>query len=148
MSESEIAIRPLTPADIGAVVALWRAAGLPYRPTGRDHPDALSAQIATARGLFLGAVRHGELVGTAFGSVDGRQKGWINRVAVDPRFQRRGVAARLLAAVEARLVAAGALLITALIEGNNRASLSLFRACGYEEDRAVVYVRKRVVPGA
>jgi ribosomal protein S18 acetylase RimI-like enzyme len=146
MNDPEITIRPLAPADIPAVLALWRAAGLPHRPAGRDRPDALAAQIAAAGGLFLGGACDGELVGTVLGSIDGRQKGWVNRLAVDPRFRRRGLAARLLGTVEERLAARGALLIAALVEDANLPSLALFHALGYEESRDIVYLRKRVAP--
>ncbi len=141
-----IAIRPLAATDVDAILALWRAAGLPHRPAGRDRPDALAAQIAAAGDLFLGAQYEGELVGTVLGSIDGRQKGWVNRLAVDPRCRRRGLAARLLAAVEERLMARGALIVAALVEGANDASLSLFRGAGYETGADIVYLRKRVAP--
>lgn len=144
VSATSIAIRPLAPADVEGVLALWRAAGLPHRPAGRDRPDALAAQIAAAGDLFLGAECGGELVGTALGSIDGRQKGWVNRLAVAPRFRRRGLAARLLAAVEPKLLARGALLVTALVEEENAASLGLFQACGYERVSGIVYFRKRL----
>lgn len=145
-----IAIRPLRAADIEAMIALWRAADLPHRPEGRDRPEALAAQIEAADGLFLGAftLPAGELVGTALGSIDGRQKGWVNRLAVHPALRRRGIARRLLAEVEARLVARGALLFTALVEAQNTTSLAVFQAAGYEENRDVVYVRKQVSPEA
>lgn len=146
MSEPGITIRPLAPADIPAVLALWRAAGLPHRPAGRDHPDALAAQIVAAGGLFLGATCGGEMVGTVLGSIDGRRKGWVNRLAVDPRFRRRGLAARLLRTVEEQLVARGALLLAALVEDGNLPSLASFHALGYEEGREIVYLRKRVAP--
>jgi len=150
-----IAIRPLRAADLDAMIALGRAAGLPHRPAGRDRPEALAAQIESAGGLFLGAFTlgvltspAGELVGTVLGSVDGRQKGWVNRLAVHPELRRRGIARRLLAEVEARLVARGALLFTALVEARNATSLAVFHAAGYEENRDVVYVRKPVSPQA
>lgn len=146
--EPAIAIRRLAATDIDAILALWRAAGLPHRPAGRDRPDALAAQIAAAGDLFLGAECGGELVGTVLGSMDGRQKGWVNRLAVDPRFRRRGLAARLLAAAEERLIAGGALIVAALVDGGNEASLSLFRGAGYESSGDIVYVRKRVAPEA
>jgi ribosomal protein S18 acetylase RimI-like enzyme len=148
MTEPAIAIRPLDAADIPAVLALWRAAGLPHRPAGRDHPAAFAAQIAAAGGLFLGAECDGELIGTVLGSIDGRQKGWVNRLAVDPRFRRLGLAARLLGAVEEELAARGALLVAALVEDGNLPSLACFNAAGYEESRNIVYLRKRITPDA
>jgi ribosomal protein S18 acetylase RimI-like enzyme len=145
-----IAIRPLAPADMDLVIRLWKECDLPYRPAGRDEPRALAAQMAENGDLFLGAFAApgGELVGTVVGSIDGRQKGWVNRLAVRPSARRQGIANRLLAEIERRLLARGALLVTALIEVENGASLTLFRAAGYEETRGLVYVRKLFVRGA
>jgi ribosomal protein S18 acetylase RimI-like enzyme len=145
-----IVIRPLAPEHIDAVVHLWKQADLPYRPTGRDEPGALGTQMAANRDLFLGAFAEpdGRLAGIVIGSIDGRQKGWVNRLAVDPAFRRHGIARLLLAEIETRLKARGALLVAALIEVENDASLTLFRATGYEETRGLVYLRKSFVPGA
>ena len=147
-NEPAITIRPLGAADVAAVLALWRVAGLPHRPAGRDRPDALAAQIGAAGGLFLGAECGRELVGTVLGSIDGRQKGWVNRLAVDPRFRRRGLAARLLAAAEEQLAARGALLVAALVESGNTPSLDLLRGSGYEPVDGIVYLRKHLQSGA
>ncbi len=142
----DVILRPLVAADVEAILALWRAAGLEHKPAGRDRPEALAAQIAAAAGLFLGAEVEGVLVGTVLGSIDGRQKGWVNRLAVDPRYRRQGLAACLLAAVEETLLARGALLVTALIEVENAPSIGLFQASGYEQVPGILYLRKRLNP--
>jgi ribosomal protein S18 acetylase RimI-like enzyme len=145
-----ISIRPLGPDQVEAMIRLWEQAGLSCRPAGRDHPEALTAQIDSEGDLFLGAFAgpEGRLVGAVVGSIDGRRKGWVNRLAIHPEFRRRGVARRLLAEIEARLVERGALLVTALIELENEASLALFRATGYQETQGITYFRKLIVPGA
>lgn len=145
-----IVVRPLAPEDIDAVVGLWKRADLPSRPAGRDAPRALATQMAANRDLFLGAFAEPDdrLAGTVIGSIDGRQKGWINRLAVHPAFRHQGIAHLLLAEIETRLRARGALLVTALVEVENDASLALFRASGYEEIRGLAYLRKLFTPGA
>ena len=78
---------------------------------------------------------------------DGR-KGWINRLAVDPAYWRRGLAGRLVGEAERWFVEDQGLEIwAALIESENRDSQSLFAALDYRR-HDVVYVSKRTRPEA
>jgi len=92
--------------------------------------------------FFLGAYDENRLVGTVIAGYDYR-RGWINRLAVDPKYRRRGVAQKLIAAAEKALRKKGARIICALVEDYNAASLGLFKKCGYVEHRDVVYLSKR-----
>ncbi len=83
----------------------------------------------------------GQIVGTVFASHDGR-KGWINRLAVEPRFRHRGLAQRLIEIAEAALQRAGLTIVAALVEAPNEPSRALFRKLGYQERLDVVYYRK------
>ena len=87
-------IRELCPDDIPAVISLWEAADLPFRPDGRDRAERIVREIAGPSSVFLVAEDDGGLVGVVFGTHDGR-KGWINRLAVAPGEQRRGIASAL-----------------------------------------------------
>lgn len=138
-------IRELRPEDYGEMIALWERAGLSYRPRGRDSPAAIAAQMARDPDLFLGAFVSGKLVGVVIGSDDGR-KGWINRLAVDPAYRRRGIARSLIAELEHRFQGRGREIIAALVEDWNTASLALFQGCGYALDRGIFYLSKRTAP--
>lgn len=127
--------------DYDAVIALWRRAGLPFEPQGRDSYQAISRQLQAARHLMFVAEADGQIVGTAFGSHDGR-KGWINRLAVDPAFRRQGSARTLIKHVEEALARDGLIIVAALVEAPNEPSLELFRKLGYEERRDIIYFRK------
>jgi len=94
---------------------------------------------------YLGAESSGRLVGVVMGTHD-RRKGWINRVAVHPDWQRQGVGRLLMQACEAALHAAGMEIISALIEQGNEGSRRLFERCGYVDDVPVHYYRKRRRP--
>ncbi|MCK4392559.1 hypothetical protein KAX17_06600 [Candidatus Bipolaricaulota bacterium] len=39
-------IRELTVNDYDALVALWKEAGLPYRPNGRDQRERIAREVA------------------------------------------------------------------------------------------------------
>ena len=101
-----VRIAPLRLQDYEAMIRLWRESGLTSRMNGRDSRRAFARQLRLNKGSYLGAFDGERLVGTVLGTHDTR-KGWINRLAVDPAHQRRGVATRLLRACEKALVRKG-----------------------------------------
>ena len=134
--------------DYEAVVDLWRRAGLVEKLMLRDGRRAFARQLRLNPGLYLGAYDGKRLVGTVLGTHDTR-KGWVNRLAVDPAYQRRGVGTRLLRACERALVRKGMKVIAALIVEGNEPSANLFRGSGYETlPEGILYVRKKLLPDA
>lgn len=136
-------IRPLTIDDYDSITELWKRSGLPFRPKGRDSKDVMNKQMADSPDLFLGAFHHGILVGVVIGSCDGRMKGWINRLAVDPNHRRKGIAQQLVEAAENALLKHGATVFGALVEAPNEESFGLFQKLGYRVHREISYVSKR-----
>jgi ribosomal protein S18 acetylase RimI-like enzyme len=136
-----VTIRPMRPADYDAVAAVWAAAGLPARHTGRDAREPLLKQLEAYPTTYLVAEEDGRIVGVVLGTHDHR-KGWINRLAVQPDRQRQGIARRLLAACEAALHACGMEIISAMAEDGNEASVKLFESAGYENYGPITYFRK------
>jgi ribosomal protein S18 acetylase RimI-like enzyme len=142
-----VRIAPLRLEDYEDTIALWRRAGLTNRVNLRDSRRAFARQLRSNRGLYLGAFDGKRLVGTVLGTHDTR-KGWINRLAVDPAYQRRGVGTRLLRASEKALVRKGMKVISALVTNGNDPSLNLFRRSGYLTVTDMTYVRKKLDPDA
>ncbi len=136
-----VQIRQMKIEDYESVIALWQRAGLPFEPQGRDSFQAISRQLQTSGHLMFVAEVDGQIIGTVFGSHDGR-KGWINRLAVDPPYRRQGLAQKLIAKVEGALAQEGLIIVAALVESPNGPSLELFRKLGYEERRDIIYFRK------
>lgn len=132
----------MTPKDLPEMIRVWKEAGLPFRPKGRDSLASLRRQIACNTDLFLGAFIEDELVGVVLGSDDGR-RGWVNRLAVVPRARKTGVGAALVGACESALRKRGRLLFCATIERENRASMALFEELGYHGEEEIVYLTKR-----
>jgi ribosomal protein S18 acetylase RimI-like enzyme len=135
-------IRRLTIEDYDAVIALWQRSGLTsLRPAGRDSREAFARQLAGGQ-IAIGLEEADRLIGVVVATHDTR-KGWINRLAIDPDFRRRGYARQLVQAAEAALREAGLMLIAALIEDDNDASLALFKRLGYAVHTDIYYVSKR-----
>jgi ribosomal protein S18 acetylase RimI-like enzyme len=139
-----VAVRPLGESELESMVKVWESSGLPCRPKGRDSLRALKTQRRASPELFIGAFDHGTLVGVALVSDDGR-KGWINRLAVIPEAQGKGIARRLILESEKALRARGRRLFCVQIEGYNKASMELFERAGYKKEDDIFYFTKREV---
>jgi ribosomal protein S18 acetylase RimI-like enzyme len=132
----------LTIRDYDALVRLWSRAGLPFKPKVRDSRTAIGVQMRANPHYFVGAYEDERLVGAVMVSSDLR-KGWINRLAVDPDFRRRGVALALIREAEHVLKADGIKIFCAQIEVDNVVSMEVFRKAGYVEHNDIVYFSKR-----
>ena len=138
----DLRIRALTADDYDDLLGLWRDAGLPYRPNGRDSRSSIKNQMEHDPELFIGVFQDGRLVGSVIATFDGR-KGWINRLAVAPQSRRKGVARLLVERAELALRKRGAEVVAALVERENSPSLALLQECGYKVHNDIVYLSKR-----
>lgn len=143
----EPVIRDFRIEDYDRLTALWKEAGLGYRPRGRDSRHQMEQQLKDGNITFLVAETGGELVGSVIGTHDGR-KGWMNRLVVHPSYRHRSLAKKLVAEVENRLSQLGLEVVAGLIEQSNTASLQLFQGLGYERMSDIVYLSKRKDPEA
>jgi len=139
----QIEIRTLTINDYNAMVELWKRAGLPFKPRGRDSKRMMERHMRAFPEFFIGAFHEDKLVGVVIGSYDGRMKGWINRLAVDPAYRQQGIAQQLISDVEEALEKRGAAIFCALIETPNEESVRFFQRMGYVAHKGVLYVTKR-----
>jgi len=139
--EQTLRVRLLETEELALVQALWRAAGLPFHPEGRDSLEAMAAEAREGRTFYAGAFDEDRMVGVVLGTDEGR-KGWINRLAVLPEARRHGVAAALVAFCEAEFARRGRGLVCALVEDWNDPSLGLFQREGYALRKDILYLRK------
>jgi ribosomal protein S18 acetylase RimI-like enzyme len=134
-------------ADYVEILDLWKRAGLNIRVEGRDSASAFAHQMAWGVQRVAGLRAGDRLVAVVLLTHDGR-KGWINRLAVDPAFRRRGLARQLVTEAERWFAQELGLEVwAALIERENTASQVLFEHMGYGS-HDLVYVSKRTRPGA
>ena len=124
------AIRPATAADVDGILDLWRRAEA--HPSKTDTPHDLGRVIAAPHAeVLLGVVADGLIVGSVVATFDG-WRGNVYRMAVDPTQRRRGLARRLAAAAEDWLRAAGAVRLSALVEGDRETAQAFWAAVGFE----------------
>lgn len=98
-------LREANPADHAALHALWaRTPGVQLRD--EDAYTPFCAYLARNPGLSLAAEVDGVVVGCLLAGHDGR-RGYLQHLAVDPAYRRRGVATALIEAVLQRLAAQG-----------------------------------------
>lgn len=142
IDENGMTIRKLRIEDYDDLVRLWQDAKLPYKPNGRDKKENIQHELLGNTSVFLVAEIKGKLIGSIFGTHDGR-KGWINRLAVTPFYRRQGIAARLVQEVETRLFDRGIEIIACLIEDWNESSMVSFQKMGYKRHDDIKYLSKR-----
>jgi ribosomal protein S18 acetylase RimI-like enzyme len=138
----EVQIREFCMKDFDNLIDLWGKADLVYRPKGRDRRDKIENELKKETSIFLVAEDEGNLIGSVFGTHDGR-KGWINRLAVSPKYRKKSIARKLVFEVEKRFDELGLDIIACMVEGWNTDSMMVFEKLGYEKYPDVAYFTKR-----
>jgi len=142
-------IRAFEDADEDAVVALWQAAGL-TRPWNDPHRD-IARKKRVQRDLFLvaedspsAAGQGAGVVGSAMAGFDGH-RGWVYYLAVAPERQGAGIGKRLMAEVEALLLALGCPKVNVQVRSGNEPVAAFYDGLGYTPDGATG-LGKRLIP--
>ena len=131
--------------DYQLLTDIWRNAGLPFKPFGRDSEKNIEKEIELDSNRFIFAYYNDKAVGSIVVTHDGR-KGWINRVAVLPEFRKKGIARKLVNEGERWLASEGIGIYACLIEGYNEDSLETFKKLGYIPFEGITYLTKRKYP--
>jgi len=138
--EPPLCFRPFTPGDGEAVVRLWRACGL-VRPVNDPWKD-LARKACVDPELFILGTRATVVVASAMAGYEGH-RGWVNYVAVDPAYRRRGYGRQLMAEVERRLRERNCPKINLMVRQDNSAVVGFYQSLGYKVD-PVVCLGKRL----
>ena len=137
-------IRPYEPGDEAAVVALWQECGL-TRPWNDPHKD-IERKLAVQPELFLVGVVDGAVVASVMAGYEGH-RGWVNYLAVAPRFRAHGFARRLMRRVEELLLARGCPKVSLLVRSSNSQALAFYQHLGYLPDESIS-LGKRLIADA
>ncbi len=138
-------IRKIRNNDYDALIKLWQKAKLSYRPKGRDSKKNIAKQLKQHNTIYLVAELDNKIIGSILGTHDSR-RGYLNRLAVLPEYQKKGIARQLVKAVEKYLGKKGIQIVTCLIEDWNKTSLKVFEKLGYQRHNDIIYFSKRKSP--
>ncbi len=122
-------IRTATPADIDAVLALWRA-GSSHALVGM-HDAGLQRLLARDGDALLVAEVQGVLAGSLIAAWDG-WRGNSYRLVVDVDMRRKGLATALVREGERRLWGRGVERLTAIVAEEDAGARDFWIATGYE----------------
>ena len=136
-----ILIRPLQEADRAAVIDLWYRCNLvvPWNDPDLD----ISRKLHVRPEWFLVGTSAGKVIATLMVGYEGH-RGWLNYLAVEPGFRRRGIARLLVAHAEQLLREAGCPKICLQVRTGNTAALEFYRALDFFRDD-VIGLGKRLV---
>lgn len=135
-------IRIFTNEDEDSVVNLWQKCDL-VRTWNNPQSD-IARKLKVNPELFLVGTLKGTIIATAMGGYEGH-RGWVNYLAVDPAYQRKGFGRQLMAEIEKRLLALGCPKINLQVRNGNASALEFYSRIGYKDDN-VVSLGKRLIP--
>ena len=131
-----VTIRDGTPADVDAVLEVWRATA---EPSATDDADSVTSLMTCDRGALIVAVDEGAVIGTVIVGWDGR--GSMYRLVVVPGYRRRGIATRLVREGERRLRTHGARRLHMIVAADATAAQGFWSTTGYEPTGQLRYVK-------
>jgi len=137
-----VQIRAFTEQDTEQVVALWHRCEL-TRPWNDPHKD-IKRKLQVGRELFLVGTVEDNLMACIMGGYEGH-RGWINYLAVDPDYRRRGYAQALVKTLEKMLLECGCPKINLQIRHGNTAVQQFYESLGFADDKAMS-MGKRLIP--
>jgi ribosomal protein S18 acetylase RimI-like enzyme len=135
---NELAIAPITDADVESVVALWQRCGLtrPWNDPASEIAFARRGQNAT----ILTGRAHGALRATAMVGHDGH-RGWIYYVAVDPDLQGQDFGRAIMGAAEDWLRGQGVEKVMLMVRPDNTKVQAFYDKLGYDVQERVIYAK-------
>ena len=135
-------IRPFHAADEGAVVALWDECAL-TRPWNDPHKD-IARKLEVQPELFLVGVVDEAVMASVMGGYEGH-RGWMNYLAVTPRFRGRGYGRALVDHVERLLLERGCPKVNLQVRASNPDALAFYRRLGYVQDESISLGKRLIV---
>ena len=141
MEPADFQVRQYSEGDKTAVIELWYRCNL-VRPWN-DPKMEIERKLKVNPELFLVGLVDNRIVATVMGGYEGH-RGWINYLAVDPEFQRKGLGQRIMKIIEARLLALGCPKINLQIRTDNLSAAAFYESMGYKTDY-VISMGKRLI---
>jgi ribosomal protein S18 acetylase RimI-like enzyme len=138
---TEFVIRPYNTGDESGVIDLWQRCKL-TRPQNNPKLD-IERKLKVNPELFLVGLIEREIIATAMGGYEGH-RGWINYLAVDPRFRRHGLGRKMMDTIQSKLSTFGCPKINLQVREDNLEAVNFYKAIGYAQE-PVLSMGKRLV---
>jgi ribosomal protein S18 acetylase RimI-like enzyme len=135
-------IRPFRPADEATVVALWKECGLTR--SWNDPQKDIARKVAVQPELFLVGVADGAVMASVMAGYEGH-RGWMNYLAVAPRFRGRGLGRLLVLEVERLLLERGCPKVNLQVRATNPEAVAFYRRLGYAQDESISLGKRLIV---
>jgi ribosomal protein S18 acetylase RimI-like enzyme len=135
-------IRRFERVDEPAVVTLWDECGL-TRSWNDPHKD-IARKLAVQPELFLVGVTDGAVMASVMAGYEGH-RGWMNYLAVAPRFRGRGLGRLLVVEVERLLLERGCPKVNLQVRATNLEAVAFYRRLGYAQDESISLGKRLIV---
>ena len=93
--------------------------------------------------FFVGEIEDREVIATCMAGYDGH-RGWVYYLAVDPKFRRQGIGAKLMKHAEKVLRDHNCPKIDLMVRDSNRSAIEFYQQIGYQKDPVSV-LSKRLI---
>ncbi len=134
MELKDLQVRSFEHGDEIAVVKMWDNCGL-IVPWNNPHLD-IERKLKVAPDMFLVGCLNGRIIATVMAGYEGH-RGWINYLAVQPEFRRKGLGRRMMQEAENRLRTAGCPKINLQVRRSNVSVIDFYKAIGFETDDVI-----------
>jgi hypothetical protein len=139
VARPDIVVSAARPSDEGAVVALWKVAGLvvAYNDPVADFQFACGGSSSN---VLVGKDLSGKLLGTALVGHDGH-RGWLYYAATDPEFRRVGIGRRMVEAGIEWLQQRDVPKVQLMVRETNTQVVAFYERLGFEVTPRVVMAK-------
>lgn len=153
---NEVRIRPMERADIDGVLAVYskireekipgtKRSRLSYRGT-MTHEEVASTNPGGPLDLSCVAEAEGKLIGfiwgrLAFVGIPIDEVGVIHMLIVDPDYQKKGIAGKLIDALSQRCRARGVDTVRAVVDERHWELKNYFQSLGFQRSELVIYTK-------
>ena len=135
----EILIRPYKPEDETQILDLWIECGLVV-PQNNPKKD-IARKLQVNPELFLVGLLKNHIVASCMAGYEGH-RGWINYLAVSPKYRRRGLATDMMKAAEYRLRELGCPKINLQIRASNHETIAFYKSIGFSDDHVLSMAKR------
>jgi ribosomal protein S18 acetylase RimI-like enzyme len=134
-------IRQYSSQDQNTVIELWRKCNL-TRSWNNPEMD-IERKLKVNPELFLVGVIGNRVVATVMGGYEGH-RGWVNYLAVEPAYQKKGFGRQLMSEIEKKLQAMECPKLNLQVRVDNHEALVFYEKIGYKNDD-VIGMGKRLI---